>query len=75
MTETNNQRLTSFIEREEEKAGIAGDIKEVYAEAHKEQVLAELYADVYNIFDSPDVASRVIEALLHGEIRHVEIKF
>ena len=40
MTETKNQRLTSFIERierlEEEKAGIAGDIKDVYAEAKGE---------------------------------------
>ena len=40
MTEITNQRLTSFIERierlEEEKAGIAGDIKDVYAEAKGE---------------------------------------
>lgn len=46
MTETKNQhqaffpRLTSFIERierlEEEKAGIASDIKDVYAEAKGE---------------------------------------
>jgi len=40
MTEITNQRLTSFIERierlEEEKAGIAGDIKDVYAEVKGE---------------------------------------
>jgi len=43
--------------------------------AHRERVLAEVTADIDKILEHGYIAENIADAILNGEIRHVEIKF